>query len=241
MSLMDQEPYFSASSQERVSVVLSMKEKNVLVVGGGSVALRKVRKLLGAGANVTVVSPQVVSGIERMVQEARLLLCRRPYERVDLKGADLVISATDNREVNRQILQDASEERVWSSTVDDGDEGDFQFAAEATSGGVRLAVSSGGKCPGFAQYVRDSLLDRLGPEVGVALEVVSELRARFLSQGTQVGLKERYMSVVTPEFLDAIRRGKQGEVERLLVEAFGVDYTLGELGVQLPDGGENTS
>ena len=185
-----------------------------------------------------LVSPELVPELEGLANEGSLELRRRRFTSMDLKDVELVIAATNVRGVNRDIQREAAVAKVWCNVVDEGEEGDFQFAAEATSGGVRLAVSSGGRCPGFAQYVRDSLLDRMGPELGMALAIVSAVRARLLSQGLQDSVKERYMSIVTPSFLEAIRAENAREVDRLLVEAFGVDYTLGQLGGELPGRGE---
>ena len=216
-----------------LSVVLSFRGRQVLVVGGGKVAVRKVRKLLGAGARIRIVSPDVDKELHQKALAGELHVEVRKYKSGDLEGVELVIAATSDGGVNTLVMEDARAMGIWCSSVDGTGKSDFYFAAEASSGGVRLGVSSEGQCPGYAQYVRDAFLGQLGPEMGVGLEVVSAIRRSLLSAGEYGSVKKHYMSIVSPVFFDVIRRGNETELDRMLVEAFGVDYTLERLGVKL--------
>ena len=82
---------------------LNLKGKPCVVVGGGRVALRKIRSLLKAGAKIKVISPEVSEEIKKLHKKGKLRLIERPFRNSDLKGAFLVIAATSSRELHKKI------------------------------------------------------------------------------------------------------------------------------------------
>jgi precorrin-2 dehydrogenase/sirohydrochlorin ferrochelatase len=138
------------------------------VVGGGAVARRKARKLLQAGAEVVVISPEVLPELEGMGVEVR----HRPYEYGDLEGADLAFAATDSREVNAAVAREAGERGVRINVADRPSEGDFAVPATLRRGGLQVAVSTGGASPTLARRIRNELEEVFGPEWA---SVVAEL------------------------------------------------------------------
>jgi siroheme synthase-like protein len=84
--------------------MLSLRDRPVLVVGGGAVALRKVEGLIEAGARVTVVAPQVVPAIDELARRSLLKVERRPYAHGDVAGFALVFAATDDRGTNGRVF-----------------------------------------------------------------------------------------------------------------------------------------
>jgi len=88
-------------------VMLHVEGRKCLVVGAGGVALRKIQSLIAEGAQVTVVAPDVVEPLERLAGEQRLILERRPYRAGEAAEYALVFAATDSRDVNRQVYDDA--------------------------------------------------------------------------------------------------------------------------------------
>ena len=101
-----------------------------MVVGGGAVATRKVSKLLQAGAEVVVVSPEVRPELEDMDVEVH----DRAYEYGDLEGADLAFAATDSREVNAAVAREAKERGVRINVADRPSEGDFAVPSTLQEG-----------------------------------------------------------------------------------------------------------
>lgn len=133
---------------------LNLTGKRALVVGGGSVGERKVKKLLTAGAVVTVVSPMLTTELKRLVTENRISHRERTYVSDDLDGILLAFAATDNRAVNRQIASDAKLQSVWCNVADDKDDCDFIVPATVHVGDVHLAISTEGHMPGIAKSLR---------------------------------------------------------------------------------------
>ena len=131
-----------------------------MVVGGGAVASRKVGKLLQAGAEVVVVSPEILPELAGMDVEIQ----HRPYEYGDLEGANLAFTATDSREVNATVAREAKERGIPINVADRPAEGDFAVPATLRRGGLQVAVSTGGASPTLARRIRDELEEAFGPE-----------------------------------------------------------------------------
>jgi siroheme synthase-like protein len=134
-------------------IFLDLRERPVLVVGGGKVALRKVRGLLEAGARVTVVSPEALAEFDSLP----VRLIRRRYRPADLAGAALVFAATDDREVNRKIGQSARRRGIFANIADSAEECDFIVPARLRRGKVQIAIATGGTDPRLSAELRRKL------------------------------------------------------------------------------------
>src|SRR5829696_8208061 len=119
-------------------VYLDLTGVRVLVVGGGSVAARKIAGLCAAGAIVTVIAPNVVHGTEAAQIE------HRPYQHGDVTGFQLVVTATDDPEVNAAVAAEARAAHVFVNSADDPDNCTFILPAIGRRGPVTVAVSTGG-------------------------------------------------------------------------------------------------
>ncbi|CAN5855293.1 hypothetical protein BH18ACT11_BH18ACT11_27620 [soil metagenome] len=142
------------------------------MVGGGAVAARKIRKLLQAGAEVVVVSPEVRPELESMDLE----VLRRAYEDGDLEGADLAFTATDSREVNAAVAGEAKRRGVLINVADRPAEGDFALPSTLRRGGLQVAVSTGGASPTLARRIRDELEENFGTEWAGVVERLDAAR-----------------------------------------------------------------
>src|SRR5215469_1209481 len=99
-------------------VYLNLKNKRVIVIGGGEVAERKVDSLLGMGVSIVVISPEITSRLATLAKEERIRWRRRSYKRGDCKGAVLVLSATDDPKVSRAVFREATAARALVNTAD---------------------------------------------------------------------------------------------------------------------------
>jgi precorrin-2 dehydrogenase / sirohydrochlorin ferrochelatase len=131
-----------------------------VVVGGGGVAIRKVRKLLQAGAEVVVISPEIRPELAGMGVEIH----HRPYGYGDLEGANLAFTATDSREVNAAVAREAKERGVPINVADRPSEGDFAVPSTLRRGQLQVAVSTGGASPTLARRIRSGLEEAFGTE-----------------------------------------------------------------------------
>src|SRR5260370_3941212 len=127
------------------AAVLRLRDRRVLVVGGGKVGARKASGLVEAGAHVVVVSPRFGPGFARLVDTAALTLIERRYTVEDLAGMAFVVAATDDREVNAQISDDGRRAGILVSVADDPRASDFIVPAVVRRGDLLLAISTVGR------------------------------------------------------------------------------------------------
>jgi precorrin-2 dehydrogenase/sirohydrochlorin ferrochelatase len=151
---------------------LDLQGRNVLVVGGGAVAERKVEPLLAAGAVVTLVAPDVTPSLAGLT----IRLQRRKFVEEDLDGMVLVISATDDRAAQEQIAAAARARNIPINTVDQPDLCDFIVPAIVRKGDVVLAISTSGRSPALAAALRARLESVITDDVARAARVLGEVR-----------------------------------------------------------------
>jgi precorrin-2 dehydrogenase/sirohydrochlorin ferrochelatase len=161
-------------------VNLLLDGRRCLVVGGGEVAARKAQGLLDCGGNVHVVALRVGDAIRA---DARLTWEERPYRRSDLDGSWLVIAATDSSEVNRSVYVDGEAAGVWVNGADDPQHCSFTLPSVVRRGDLMLTVSTGGRSPAVATWIRRRLEEEIGPEYEVLLDLVSSRRQAIKASG----------------------------------------------------------
>lgn len=133
---------------------VDVENQNCLVVGGGVVALRKIEKLLPFNPNITVVSPKVHKEI---LSIKNINIIKRKFDFNDLKEKSFVITATDDKVLNKEIYNFCKENNIPVNTVDDKDNCSFIFPALARNNGVTVAISTSGKSPLYAKYLRKKI------------------------------------------------------------------------------------
>ncbi len=132
-----------------LAAFLDLQGERALVVGGGPVALRRVRTLLGAGMGVTVVAPELHPDLLGLPVRAE----RRPYRPEDVRGVRVVVAATDSAAVNDAVTADARAAGVLVNHAGDAARGTLRFPAVIRRGGVQVAVTTGRELPLLAQAV----------------------------------------------------------------------------------------
>lgn len=192
-------------------VNLLLAGRAVLVVGGGVVALDKVRGLVEAGADVTVVAPEVHPEIDAL----GVAVERRRYEPPEAGRYRLVVTATGDLDVAAQVHDDAEAAGVWVNAADDPAHCSFTLPAVARRGDIQVAVSTGGASPALASWLRDVLHTELGPEYETLLEILREQRDALRSNGTSTeGLAWR--EALDSGLLDLVRQGRVAEARERL-------------------------
>jgi siroheme synthase-like protein len=139
---------------------LDLEGRSCLVVGGGPVALEKVRGLLDCGAQVTVVAPEVVDELRKLDVE----WLDRPYQSTDVDGRFLVVAATGDDEVAHSVYADAEARSLLCNVADVPALCSMILPAVHREGPIAVAVSTGGASPALAQRIRDEVAAIVGPE-----------------------------------------------------------------------------
>ncbi|MDN4525639.1 NAD(P)-binding protein [Fictibacillus fluitans] len=139
-------------------IVLELKGKQAVVVGGGTVAFRKIQGLLEAGAFVQVISPEAIEEIRSLHAANRLMWKQKKAEPMDYEHAFIIFAATNDPEANQQVTRQAGPNRLIN-VVDQPSLGNFTVPAVARRGRLLIAVSTGGASPILAKRIRNDLLD----------------------------------------------------------------------------------
>jgi len=184
-------------------VNLLLAERPCLVVGGGTVAARKVEGLLACDARVHVVSPVVDDEIRGWPE---VTVDQRPYRKGDVDGRWLVISATDSPAVNQAVYLDCEEAGIWVCGADDPDHCSFTLPSVVRRGTLVVTVSTGGRSPAMARWLREQLGDQIGPEYEVLLDLVADHRAAVKAEGRSPADLD-WQKALDSDMLDLIRTG----------------------------------
>jgi precorrin-2 dehydrogenase/sirohydrochlorin ferrochelatase len=184
-------------------VNLVLDGRPCLVVGGGKVALRKVEGLLACGGRVTVVAPRVDAALRAL---PGVTVEQRAWRPDDIDGMWLVIAATDDPAVNRAVYVAGQEAGVWVNGADDPANCSFTLPSVVRRGDLQVTVSTGGRSPALATWLRRRLEGEIGPEYAVLLDLLATERDGLKAAGVSTeGLDWR--SALDSDMLDLIRTG----------------------------------
>jgi len=136
---------------------VDLSEKKILVIGGGHIAARRIGTLTGFARHITVVAPRLRPELEALAAEGRISPVRRAFEDADLAGAELVIAATDSREINDRICTLCAERGIPVNVIDDPARCDFFFPGIVRDGSVVVGVTASGTDHKKARSVTEAI------------------------------------------------------------------------------------
>jgi siroheme synthase-like protein len=198
-------------------VVLNLEGKRCLVIGDRWSAEERVRGLLDAGAQVTVMSPRLRPALEPLWNAGRIFWEAGEYREGALKGYFLVVSATHDAELNRRIWEEAESRSVLVSAVDDTAHSRFIYPAIHRQGDLIVAVSSSGRSPALASRLRDRFANELGPEYARFLEILGQLRPEIASRIPDFETRKRlWQRAVDSDALPRLRAGDERGAHEIL-------------------------
>lgn len=157
-------------------VLTKLAGARCVVVGGGSVAERKVSGLIEAGARPLVISPRLTPALRSWLDAGQIEHHPRPYQEDDLSGAILAIAATDDPAVNARVAADARSRGILANIADDPEASSFHNVGTVRRGDLLLTISTGAASPALAAQLRAKLAEQFGPEYGRALALAAAIR-----------------------------------------------------------------
>ncbi|AHE51470.1 Siroheme synthase 3 [Aeromonas hydrophila 4AK4] len=199
-----------------------LDNKPVLLVGGGEVAERKARLLLDAGAQLTVVAPELDPELAELAANGSIEWLAGEFAPEQLTGKWLVVAATDRREVNALVYQSANQARIFANVVDDPKRSSFIMPSIIDRSPLMVAISSGGKAPVLARLLREKLEALLPQHLGAVAAFAGSLRervkARFASMGERRRFWERLLGA--DRLGQALARGDKAAADQLADSLF---------------------
>ncbi len=159
-------------------ILLNLKDRKVVIVGGGEVALRKLKDLLGAGAMITLVAPEIHEEIIKLAEANKesISLLEREYRRGDLEGASLAFGTTNSPGVNAAVFAEAKELGLFINAADDPPNCSFYLPSWSRRGDFILAASTSGASPALAARLRRELERHVPEGIADMLDALREAR-----------------------------------------------------------------
>lgn len=208
-------------------VSLDLTDRRCIIVGGGEVAQRKAERLMECGARVAVVSPSLTPLLEDRKKAGIIDHIDTVYQKEVLRGAFMVIGATDQNDVNADVSRDALSLGILVNIVDDPDKCNFILPSFVQQGDLSIAVSTGGKSPALARKIRQEIQRQYGPEFKILLEIMGALRKKVLAKGHAAeDNKTVFEKLVHSDILQAIRDGNRGLVKKIIHDISGIEMDV---------------
>jgi precorrin-2 dehydrogenase/sirohydrochlorin ferrochelatase len=207
-------------------VNLVVARRPAVVIGGGSIASRKIHDLLEACADVTVIAPVVCAPIQDLAGAGRIKLHLRPYGADDIAGAFLVVAATDDESLNSQISRDAQSRGIFVNVVDRPALCTFTLPAVVRRGDLTIAISTEGQCPALASVMREKLAGQFGDEYASLVAIMGALRRQLMCRGWSGGrIRGVVRELYSRGIAEMIRTNDREAVSALWRAVLGDDFS----------------
>lgn len=216
-------------------IFADLKQRPVLVVGGGEVAARKVDLLLRAGAEIRIVAQSLSPILEELHQQGRIRWQGQAFAAQQLDEVFLVIAATDDSALNAEVFAEADKRRVLANVVDDQPRCSFIFPSIIDRSPLVVAVSSSGQAPVLARMLREKLEALLPASLGQMAEVAGRWRGQVKQRLNAIGERRRFWEkTFGGRFATLVANGQSAQAERQLEQdlqqfAQGGEGTQGEI------------
>jgi precorrin-2 dehydrogenase/sirohydrochlorin ferrochelatase len=178
---------------------LKLTNRQVILIGGGSLAESKLPALLQSCARVRIISPRLTANLTAQARTNNLDWWPKRYEQGDLAGAFLVIAATSNSEVNAAVFQEAEARGILCNAVDDTENCHFYYGSIVQRGDLQIAISTNGKSPALAQRLRHELEQQFGPEYATWLEWLGAARQILRAQNSDPELTKQWLHLLASQ------------------------------------------
>ncbi|MBN1804300.1 MAG: bifunctional precorrin-2 dehydrogenase/sirohydrochlorin ferrochelatase [Sedimentisphaerales bacterium] len=163
-------------------VFLELGGRRSVIIGGGVVAVRKAEALLQAGARLVVIAERINDTMTIICQGRNAELIQSKYTKGYLAGAVLVIAATNNNQLNKQIYKDCQELEILCNVVDVPELCDFYVPAVVKRGDLQIAIGTEGRCPAYAGHIRKKIEKIFTEKHGQFLLELEKLRKRIINE-----------------------------------------------------------
>lgn len=184
-------------------IFLNLVGRKAVVIGAGSVGVRKAQVLVETGARVIVVAPRLNPSFSNIANRTNVEVIQAKYSKEYLAGAILAIAATNDPELNLQIYSDCQTQEVLCNVVDVPDLCDFFVPAVVQRGPLQIAISTDGNCPAYAGQVRRKLEALFTEDHGRFVEDLEMIRRRLIQIEPDIDRRKAVMDrLVSDESLD---------------------------------------
>jgi precorrin-2 dehydrogenase/sirohydrochlorin ferrochelatase len=207
-------------------ILVDLKGKKVLVVGGGNVARRKIGSLLAHGALVEVIAKELDPQVASWVEDGLIKHACQDFSESPLESFFMVIAATNDASLNRQVSRKAQEHGLLVNVVDQPSDCNFILPSVLRRGDFVVAVSSSGKSPAFARKTREDLERQFGDEIESFLILMGRLREEVVAHGlSQDHNKQVFEKLVASPLQRAVREKDWDQAASVISEILGRPFS----------------
>jgi len=174
-------------------VFLKLSGRRVVVIGGGDVASRKVRALLATGAKIIVIAEQLCQDLTEACRGTDTKLIESSYSKNHLAEATLVVTATDNNQINKQVYSDCRDLGILCNVVDVPELCDFFVPAVVKRGNLQIAISTDGCCPAYAAHLRRKLEKDFTEKHGEFMVELENARQKIIKEIPEIAKRKKIL------------------------------------------------
>lgn len=198
-------------------ISLNICGKRCVVVGGGNVALRKVKALLEHGANVEVVSPSLCPELSQLAAAKTISALHKEYEPGDLNGAFIAIAATAESDTNQKVADEARRQKILVNVVDSSAQSDFIGASYLRRGDLTIAISTAHRSPALARKIRTRLEQDFGAEYASLTSLIEEVRSELKKRAVIVSGNDWQKALDLDLLIELLRTGQREKAKATLL------------------------
>jgi siroheme synthase-like protein len=198
-------------------IFLNICGKRCVVVGGGRIALRKVKLLLEHSGKVEVISPTICPELDLLAQNGSIKVIDKNYQPELLEGAFIALAATDDARINERVVEAGRKQGILVNVVDNPEQSDFIIPSSFRRGDITIAISTMGKSPALAKKIRAQLEQSFGSEYALLVELIGEVRTELKERGITPSSDAWQESLDLDSLLHLVREGQRGEAKATLL------------------------
>lgn len=213
-------------------VFMDLDKKDCLVIGGGRVGFRKIETLLRYGANIYLISREVIPEVSYLIDSQKISWIDTNFQEDHIKGKVLIIAATNDRGLNIRIKKAAEHDNIPVNIVDVPDLCSFIVPSIIACGDLTIAISTSGKSPALAKRIRKELSKTIGPEYAVLVEIMGKVREKQLAISMDSDINRNFFeTLLNTDILNYIRQKNWTDCEKILTDVMGSEFTFNNLNI----------
>ncbi|WP_436955775.1 NAD(P)-binding protein [Staphylococcus sp. AS1337] len=178
-----------------IPLMIDISQKQIVVVGGGKVAERRVSTLVHYATDIHIISPTISENLRHMVKQDGVHWHAKSFEAKDIKRADLIIAATNSSEVNRQILA-SKPHHAFINMPSIAEKGDIVFPSILRRGKLTLSISTNGASPKLTAQILSEFKERFDDSYGDYVDFLYECRQKIKQTQLSMSQKEDFLKMV---------------------------------------------
>jgi precorrin-2 dehydrogenase / sirohydrochlorin ferrochelatase len=160
--------------------MVNIRDKEITVIGGGKVAYRKVKSFIAFGCTVKVISPKIINEFKNI--EDKVILIRDFYKLDCIKNSFIVVAATDNRDLNKQIGLYCKEKNILCNVVDDPGLSSYIVPSIVKRGDLVISISTSGKSPSLASKIKKDIEEQYSDDYEEYLNLLGDIRSKIIDK-----------------------------------------------------------